>query len=160
MIYIAKEEYERNGESVIKASIISSKSTQDLMCFLGKIGRVNALSLSEDLGNIGNVIFVIRNTTPPADWNIENLLGLEKVRGLYEFMSHKEVLEKFGKGSDKEILEEPLTLSKKELDLTRQWFNNVQDTNTSYLTDDDYRLAEKIYNALNMRIAHSVLERR
>ena len=51
-------------------------------------------------------------------------------------------------------------LSRKELDLTRQWFDCVQDTNNAYLQDKDYTLAEKIYNALGMRVPHSVLEKR
>jgi len=50
----------------------------------------------------------------------------------------------------------PLTTD--ELDLCRQWFNSVQDTNGGYLTPQDYVLAEKLYKQLDMRVPHSISE--
>jgi hypothetical protein len=46
-----------------------------------------------------------------------------------------------------------------EIDLFRQWFDNVQDVNPAYLTDSDYALAARLYLALDMRVPNSIAER-
>ena len=47
-------------------------------------------------------------------------------------------------------------LSRDEMDLCRQWFNSVQDTNGGYLIPADYTLAAKIYERLGLRIPKSI----
>ena len=49
-------------------------------------------------------------------------------------------------------------LTPEELDLCRQWFDSIQDTNAEYLEPSDYLLAEKLYKQLNMRVPHSISE--
>lgn len=49
---------------------------------------------------------------------------------------------------------EPLTLE--ELELCRQWFNSVQDTNGGYVGNADYVLAEKLYGILKIRCPNSI----
>jgi len=51
-----------------------------------------------------------------------------------------------------------LPLTQEELDLCRQWFNFLQDTNAEYLEPSDYLLAEKVYKQLNMRVPNSISE--
>lgn len=51
---------------------------------------------------------------------------------------------------------EDLKLSKEDLELCRQWFDNVQDLNPQYLERADYELAHRIYQALGMRPANSI----
>lgn len=46
-----------------------------------------------------------------------------------------------------------------DLDLCRQWFDAVQDLSPAYLEQRDYLLAKKLYEALDMRVPHSILER-
>jgi len=48
------------------------------------------------------------------------------------------------------------SLTETELEICRQWFNNVQDVNGGYLTPADYLLAEKLYTRLGMRIPSSI----
>ena len=43
---------------------------------------------------------------------------------------------------------ERVSISREDLDLARQWFNAAVDTNPEYLTDDDFRSAERIEQAL------------
>jgi hypothetical protein len=43
---------------------------------------------------------------------------------------------------------ERVSVSREDLDLARQWFNAAVDTNPEYLTDDDFRSAERIEQAL------------
>ncbi len=50
----------------------------------------------------------------------------------------------------------PVQLTDDELDVCRQWFNSVQDTNGGYLTGHDYVLAEKLYLHLGLRVPDSV----
>jgi hypothetical protein len=50
----------------------------------------------------------------------------------------------------------PVQLTDDELDVCRQWFNSVQDTNGGYLTGHDYALAEKLYLRLGLRVPNSV----
>lgn len=47
-------------------------------------------------------------------------------------------------------------LSRDELHLIRQWFDAVQDCNPGYLERPDYLLARRVYEALDMRVPHSV----
>ena len=51
-----------------------------------------------------------------------------------------------------------LPLTPEELDLCRQWFDSIQDTNAEYLEPSDYLLAEKLYRQLNMRVPNSISE--
>jgi hypothetical protein len=51
-----------------------------------------------------------------------------------------------------------IKLTQEELDLTRQWFNAVQDLNPKYLEPADYVLAKRIYEALGMRVPSSITE--
>lgn len=44
------------------------------------------------------------------------------------------------------------------LELTRQWFDAVQDLNPGYLTVDDYHLARSIYENLGMRVPDSIMK--
>lgn len=48
-------------------------------------------------------------------------------------------------------------LSKDELHLIRQWFDAVQDLNPKYLERPDYLLARRVYEALEMRVPHSII---
>jgi hypothetical protein len=48
-------------------------------------------------------------------------------------------------------------LAAAELDLCRQWFDNVQDVNGGYLDGRDFKLAVKLYGLLKQRVPHSVL---
>lgn len=50
-----------------------------------------------------------------------------------------------------------MELTKEELSLCRQWFGSVQDLNPAYLEEADFELAKKLYEALGMRVPHSVL---
>lgn len=52
-----------------------------------------------------------------------------------------------------------LNLTETELHAVRQWFDSVQDNNEKYLVDTDYRLAEKIYQHLGMRVPYSIKEK-
>lgn len=50
-----------------------------------------------------------------------------------------------------------MKLNHKELHLIREWFNAVQDLNTSgYLDARDYNLVAKIYLELGMRVPNSI----
>lgn len=51
-----------------------------------------------------------------------------------------------------------LPLTPEELELCRQWFNSIQDTNAEYLEPSDYLLAEKVYKQLNIRVPNSISE--
>jgi len=53
---------------------------------------------------------------------------------------------------------EEFKLSKEDLDLCRQWFNNVQDVNPQYLERADFELAHRIYLALGMRPSNSITD--
>jgi hypothetical protein len=50
-------------------------------------------------------------------------------------------------------------LCAKELERVRQWFNAVQDLNESYLEQEDFILAKKIYEQLAMRVSNSIMDR-
>lgn len=52
-----------------------------------------------------------------------------------------------------------LLLTKTEANLLIQWFNAVQDLNSKYLKDDDYILAEKIIESLDMQVPNSISEK-
>ncbi|MGI4942053.1 MAG: hypothetical protein ACRYHQ_16080 [Janthinobacterium lividum] len=49
-----------------------------------------------------------------------------------------------------------LPLSREDIDLIRQWFNNVQDVNPQYLERQDYDLAQRIYEHLGHRVPNSI----
>ena len=49
-----------------------------------------------------------------------------------------------------------VSLTDGELDVCRQWFNSIQDTNGGYLTGHDYVLAEKLCLHLGLRVPDSV----
>lgn len=49
-----------------------------------------------------------------------------------------------------------ITLTDKELDMFRQWFNAVQDLNPAYLTKEDYQLVNNIYQKLGWRVPNSI----
>lgn len=51
-----------------------------------------------------------------------------------------------------------MNISKEDLNLIRQWFNSVQDVIPTYLEPDDYRLAHKVYLALDMKVPNSVIK--
>ena len=51
---------------------------------------------------------------------------------------------------------EPVTWGADDLDLFRQWFNSVQDTNGGYLNAADFALARRLYEALGMRVPGSI----
>lgn len=53
---------------------------------------------------------------------------------------------------------ESSAVSNHEMNLFRQWFDSVQDTNAEYLQKVDYVLAEKIYKKLGMRVPNSISE--
>jgi hypothetical protein len=50
----------------------------------------------------------------------------------------------------------PAVFSPADLDLFRQWFNSVQDTNGGYLDAADYALARRLYEVLGMRVPGSI----
>ncbi|BBE51790.1 hypothetical protein OYT1_ch2274 [Ferriphaselus amnicola] len=50
-----------------------------------------------------------------------------------------------------------MKLTKEQLELTRQWFDAVQDLNPRYLTQEDCVLANAIYQELGMRVPHSIV---
>lgn len=52
-----------------------------------------------------------------------------------------------------------LDLCEREIQLIRQWFDSVQDCNPEYLERADYILARRIYDALSMRLPHSILDK-
>lgn len=54
----------------------------------------------------------------------------------------------------------PFPLTAAELHLIREWFDNVQDINRIYLEPKDYALAKRVYEALGMRVPHSILSER
>ena len=47
-------------------------------------------------------------------------------------------------------------LTRGDLSLMRQWFDCVQDLNPQYLTWDDFQLARRLYEVLEMRVPSSV----
>jgi hypothetical protein len=49
-----------------------------------------------------------------------------------------------------------MDLTIEDLELIRQWFDSVQDTNGGYLDADDYRLAKRIYEHLGVRVPNSI----
>ena len=49
-----------------------------------------------------------------------------------------------------------MDLSKDDLDMLRQWFDSIQDTNAGYLIPADYHLAKRIYEHLGMRAPESI----
>ena len=49
-------------------------------------------------------------------------------------------------------------MNARELDLTRQWFDAVQDIHPGYLQHDDFALAKKIYDQLGMRVPDSIMK--
>ena len=51
------------------------------------------------------------------------------------------------------------SLSANDLDLIRQWFNSLQDTNPGYLHKYDYQLAARIYEHLGLRVSNSIKEK-
>ena len=52
--------------------------------------------------------------------------------------------------------QEPVPLTDDELDVCRQWFGSVQDTNVDYLNAHDYAIAGKLYLHLGLRVPDSV----
>jgi hypothetical protein len=52
-----------------------------------------------------------------------------------------------------------MKLARDDLDLFRQWFDNVQDVNPQYLEAADFQLAARLYNELGMRVPNSISER-
>jgi hypothetical protein len=50
-----------------------------------------------------------------------------------------------------------MELTEDELNLTREWFDSVQDLNPDYLEQKDYRLQVKVLRALDRRVPHDVL---
>lgn len=52
-----------------------------------------------------------------------------------------------------------ITLSDKELNLFRQWFNSVQDCNPNYLNKEDYQTAANVYKLLGWRVPNSIVEK-
>lgn len=46
-----------------------------------------------------------------------------------------------------------------EIELFREWFDAVQDLNPKYLEELDYKLAERLYNHLGMRVPDSIAQR-
>ncbi|MFN1515295.1 hypothetical protein [Vibrio owensii] len=65
----------------------------------------------------------------------------------------------YGDQKDMKKSQEDNHLSKKELDLIRQWFNSIQDVNPQFLAQDDYLLAKKIYEQLNVKVPNSIMEK-
>ncbi|WP_261534745.1 tail protein X [Burkholderia multivorans] len=51
---------------------------------------------------------------------------------------------------------QPATWSTRELELIRQWFDAIQDTNRPYLEPADYALAKRIYEALGQRVPNTI----
>lgn len=49
-------------------------------------------------------------------------------------------------------------LSDEQLGLARQWFDAVQDLNSSFLKKEDYILAKSIYEYLGLRVPNSINE--
>ena len=49
-----------------------------------------------------------------------------------------------------------MQLSNEELDLTRQWFDAVQDLNPKYLEPKDFALARQLYEHLGFRVPNSL----
>jgi hypothetical protein len=49
-------------------------------------------------------------------------------------------------------------LATDDLELCRQWFNSMQDTNGGYLDRADYALAERLYRMLGQRVPNSITE--
>lgn len=54
--------------------------------------------------------------------------------------------------------ESAITLNVNEADLCRQWFVVVQNLNPAYLDHDNYVLAKKLYEVLEMRIPYSIFK--
>lgn len=52
-----------------------------------------------------------------------------------------------------------MELAPEQLELCRQWFDNVQDMNPVYLEPKDYSLAKALYEHLGMRVPHTILEK-
>jgi hypothetical protein len=46
-----------------------------------------------------------------------------------------------------------------DIDVLRQWFDALQDTNPQYLDQRDYDLASRLYEACGMRVPNSLRER-
>lgn len=65
-------------------------------------------------------------------------------------------LHKLGKAINDFSVAHSLALTRDEVDLCRQWFSSVQDTNPDYLEDIDGKLAMAMYVAMGMRIPMSV----
>jgi len=49
--------------------------------------------------------------------------------------------------------------SKEDVELFRQWFDCCDDVNPIYLEQRDYKLAERIYNHLGMRVPNRIKEK-
>lgn len=62
------------------------------------------------------------------------------------------------KTDQKYLNTEKTAISHNEMNLFRQWFDSVQDTNSEYLHKDDYVLAEKLYKELGIRVPNSITE--
>lgn len=52
-----------------------------------------------------------------------------------------------------------LALRQKDLHIVRQWFDAMQDSTPESLERADYRLARIVYEALEMRVPHSITTR-
>lgn len=50
-------------------------------------------------------------------------------------------------------------LTIEEIELTRQWFDAVQDMNPKYLETPDYVLAKRLYEIKGMRVPNSITEK-
>ena len=50
-------------------------------------------------------------------------------------------------------------MTKEQLDLFRQWFNSIEDTNAGYLNAADYTLYIEIMKELGLRISHKTTEK-
>lgn len=50
-----------------------------------------------------------------------------------------------------------MEISPKELEIIRQWFDCLQDTNPGYLTPEDYQLAKRIYDLRGIRVPDSIV---
>lgn len=53
-------------------------------------------------------------------------------------------------------MDEKITITTEEANLVRQWFDAVQDLNQGYLTQPDYELAQRLYQALGRRVPSSI----
>jgi hypothetical protein len=50
----------------------------------------------------------------------------------------------------------PLPLTTEDLDRIRSWFDCIQDTNTGFLEQADFHLADRLYRHLSIRVPSSI----